>query len=243
MKRIVVVLSVCGLLAFQACESSNQTAERSRLKTMLIKSSGEVSVIPNEARIAIQLECIDKNIKTSKNCLIEKSESLNTTILDFGVKPDDILTTSINQSKECRWINNSTVFVGYKSSITTQLTIRQLERLEDLYTNLSLNKNISIGNLSYSHSKIDSLNNAAYLKALENANNLADQLLSKMKETEKEIIRIGNMDLPSVRNDYETLYESDAEYEVNLKADKRSVNINSGIMYANQTLIVEYSIK
>jgi len=243
MKRTIGIIFLIIALTFQSCNSGNQPVEKSRIKTMLIKSNGEVSVLPDEAMIIIHLECVNKNIKIAKECLIDKSEKLNKSVLDFGIKQEDILTTSINQSKEYRWINNSSVFVGYKSSMTTQLTIRDLKILEELYTDLLLNENISVGNLSYSHSNMDSLNNVAYQKALENANNIADQLLLKMNETEKEIIRIGNMNLPSVQNNSAYKYESEDNFEIKeLGADKSMIRINSGTMYANKTLIVEYSI-
>ena len=243
MKKTIGIIYLIIALIFQSCNSGNQPVEKSGIKTMLIKSNGEVSVQPDEAMIIIHLECINKNIKIAKECLIDKSEKLNKSILDFGIKQEDILTTSINQSKEYRWINNSSIFVGYKSSMTTKLTIRDLKILEELYTELLLNENISVGNLSYSHSNIDSLNNVAYQKALENANNIADQLLLKMKESEKEIIRIGNMNLPSVQDNSVYGYDKTANFEIKeLGADKSRIRINSGTMYANKTLIVEYNI-
>jgi uncharacterized protein YggE len=244
LKRIIVCLCFSTAFIFQACDSGNGPVEKNIVKTMLIKSNGEISVQPDEASITVHLACVNMNIKTAKDCLIDRSESLNKSVLELGVKPDDILTTSINQSKEYRWINNSEVFFGYRTSLTTQLTIRDLKILEDLYTGLLLNKNATIGNLSYSHSKMDSLNNAAYLKALENANTLADQLLSKLNETEKEVVRIGNMNLPSVGDNYEVRYEGNMEKELmELNAENRTIRINNGMMYANKTLIVEYRIK
>lgn len=231
-----ITLSISFLIIamlFQACET------KSPLKTMLIKSIGEIAVQPDQATIIIDLECINKNIKIAKACLIDKSEKLNQSVLGFGIKQDDILTTSINQSKEYRWINNSSIFVGYKSAMTTQLTIRDLKILEMLYTELLLNENISVGNLSYNHSKMDSLNNVAYQKALENANTIADHLLIKMNESGKEIIRIGNIDLPAVQNN--AVYAN--ERNISALSDERSkITINSGTMYASKTLVVEYQI-
>lgn len=241
MRTIIGISCVSILLLFNACKSGDQTVQKSRLKTMYIKSSGEVSVKPDEASITIYLSCTDKNIKRSKECLIEKSDAFNKSILDYGVKPDDILTTSITQSKDYKWVNNSSVFNGYRSAISTHLTIRNLKVLEDLYSDLLENENISMSNLSYSHSNMDSLNTLAYQKALENANNLADQLLSKMDESHKEILRIGNMDFPS-ESGYDVLIEGNFKMEEVKKTKGNSIQINNGTMYATQMLFVEFKI-
>ncbi len=209
---------------------------------MLIKSNGELAIKPDEANITIYLECIDKNIGNSKACLVQKSGELNKLVLGHGVKQDDILTTSIEQTKEYNWENNSNEFIGYKSAITTQLHIRDLKVLERLYTELLTNENIRVGNLTYMHSKIDSLNNVAYQKALENANILADQLLVKMNESGKEILRVGNMDLPAASDDYEVKSDYKAKaLEANVSKD--NVGISNGTMYINKGLVVEYRIK
>ncbi|MCH8331644.1 MAG: SIMPL domain-containing protein, partial [Bacteroidetes bacterium] len=173
-------------------------------------------------------------------CLIEKSEELNKTLLDIGVSQEDILTTSINQSKEYRWQNNSSVFKGYKTSMTTVITIRDLSVLEELYTDLLLNENISIGNLIYTHSKMDSLNHAAYEQALTNANLLADKLILNMNLTNKEIIRVGNVDLPASSGTYE--FESDGKMYKSLKVKKSMIKINNGTVYVYNTLYVEYKL-
>jgi uncharacterized protein YggE len=237
------VIAIIGLLMFNACNMSDNKNSTRRIKTMLIKSEGEISVEPDEAYITIHLSCTDKNIYRSKQCLVNKSEALNRSFENFGIKQKDILTTSINLNKDYQWKYNSQVFVGYKSSITTQLKIRDLKVLEDLYTSLLINKNVSIGNFYFSYSKMDSLNNAAYLKALDNANTLANQLLNNMDEMKKEVIRIGNTDLSNINN---TILEGDylmmSEISDN-EADNRKISINSGTMYAYKSLIVEYKIE
>jgi uncharacterized protein YggE len=208
------------------------------MKTMLLQTTGEIAVQPDEANITVRIDCIDKNIKNSKDCIAEKSENLNKVLKKFDINPKDILTTSIDQSKEYNWLNNSNVFVGYKSSITTLLTIRNLKVLEDLYSELLLNENINVENLSYSHSKLDSINNLAYQKALDNANILADQLLKKMTEKEKEIFRIGNIDLPSEQSEY-----LDKNEVKSVKKNKSTIDINSGTVFVTRTLNVEFKIK
>jgi uncharacterized protein YggE len=239
MKLIATLFALSAVLFFQACNSGGADKH----KIILLKSTGEVAVKPNEASISITLECNDMNIKNSKDCLITKSNKLNEDLLKFGIKQKDILTTAINQYKNYNWENNSNVFTGYKSSMTTLVTIRDFKILENLYAGLLTNENITVGNLSYSHSNMDSLNNLAYQNALDKSNVLAEQLLKKMDKSEKEILRIANIDLPSVQDDNNEYIGKQKVLLAESNANSADININSGTVYVYQTLVVEYKIK
>lgn len=239
MKNHIGIIGLGLLFVLQSCSPGAQIQNNSN-KTMLIKSTGSLSIQPDQASISISLECVDKNITSSKNCLISKSENLNKLILSHGIAQEDILTTAINQSKEYTWQQNSRVFVGYKSSMSTSLTIKNLKNLELLYTNLLLAENISVGSLYYTHSEMDSLNNVAYQNALASANTTADQLLAKMIESKKEILRVGNIDLPAVQNNNNYKMEM---AEMSRSDNSSTIKINNGNIKVQKMLVVEYLIE
>uniref|UniRef100_UPI0040491F40 SIMPL domain-containing protein n=2 Tax=Flavobacterium sp. TaxID=239 RepID=UPI0040491F40 len=236
-------IGIVSFLILASCQNSSSNAS-SKFKTMMIKSSGEVEVMPDMATFFINLECLDMSVKTSKNCLVEKSNELTDKLLSFGINKNDILTASVDMNKSFKWINNTSVFEGYKSSTTVFVTIKNIDKLDEVYTELLENRNLNLGGLNYAHSKIDSLKNEAYVHALENAGVLSDKLLAKMPETDKEILKIGNVELSaSMPEANESNFKVKAKmYEFDGSFDK-SISINKGTITISATLFVEYLIK
>src|SRR5688572_4693613 len=181
-----------ALLALASCQSDGTRLD-SKHKTLMIKAAGEIETVPDMATFRIQLSCLKSTIGASKQCLVDKSNALNKKLLGFNIDPKDILTTAVDLQKSYEWRRNSQVFTGYNSATTLIVTVRNLDNLDRIYTELIENQNLEIGNLAYSHSKLDSLKNEAYMKALRNSNVLADRLLTELPEKKKEILKIGNI--------------------------------------------------
>ncbi|MFC0878081.1 SIMPL domain-containing protein [Saccharicrinis sp. FJH2] len=231
MKKIVIVAILSTFLI--GCQQNISN------KTIVLKASGYVLAEPDQASIDLNLNCVDKNMEKAKSKLINKANTVNDILKKLGVDEKDILTTSLRLNKEYQWRNNSNVFTGYNASSQVHVVIRNLDILGDFYTRFLVMEDLSIGNLTYQHSKIDSLSNEAYLNALENASILADKLLTKLPETNKTIGRISNVEL-SVSENTETAkmlnnFESDKNY-------KTQMPVSTGNMAVEQTLFVEYVI-
>lgn len=229
MKRLLVILPFVLLVS---CTPKND------YKTILLKASGTVEIAPDEASIIITASCLNMDIKQAKSCLIDITSNLDNAIRGFGIPKEDILTTNVNLNKQFIWSNNSEVFNGYNASTTTTVRVRDLTILDELYTNLLSNDKLTIGSLTYSHSKMDSINNIAYIKALENANKLADQLLTQLPEKNKSILQVSNFETAKSENP-DILLEKHA---VNQELRESSLTINFGNMVAIQQLYVEYKI-
>lgn len=238
MKNIIQIFII---LSFLSCQT-DRTVDPAKFKTIMIKSYGEVETLPDVANFHISLNCLDSSIKASKNCLVEKANDLVKVLKSFGVAEEDILTTAVNLNRSYTYRNNTRVFEGYRSSTSVFVTVKNIENLDEIYTELLENRNLELGELSYSHSKIDSIKNEAYVHALENAGVLADKLLEKLPETEKEILKIGNVEisasLPQERN---AQYQLEAVEEAQ-SANAASIAINKGTVKVKATLFVEYQI-
>ncbi len=233
---------ICVLLLLASCQQ-NSTADPAKFKTIMIQSVGEIATLPDLATFFIDLNCVDKSIKTSKQCLVDKSNELHIKLQSFGINKEDILTTSVDMNKSYAWRNNSNVFEGYRSSTTIFITVKNIDKLDEIYTELLENRNLDLGGLSYSHSKIDSLKNQAYINALEKSAILTDKLLEKLPESKKEILKIGNVaisaSLPEAKN--QKFLEED---QVNAEAtSNRSIAISKGTVKVAATLYIEYQIK
>jgi uncharacterized protein len=237
-------IGILCLLALVSCKN-NPEAVQIKFKTMMIKSYGEVEVLPDMASFTINLSCLDKSIKDSKKCLVVKSNELNSTLQSFGISKDDILTSSVDLNKSYAWTNNSSVFEGYRSSITVFVTVRNIEKLDEIYTDLLENSNLELGGLIYSHSKPDSLKNEAYVDALEKSGILADRLLEKLPGSGKEILKIGNVQISSSLPETKEFMQEEAREDMNVKlvSGEKSVAISKGTVKVTATLYVEYLIK
>ena len=240
MKNLIGIIS---LLILASCHNT-PISQPTKFKTVMIKSVGEVETLPDMASFYIDLNCLDKSVKASKNCLVKKSNELQQKLLSFGIGKDDILTTSVNMRKSYTWRNSSRVFEGYRSSTNVYVTVRDIDLLDEIYTELLENRNMDIGGLNYSHSKLDSLKNEAYVDALEKSGVLTDKLLEKLPETQKEVLKIGNIEISA------SMPEADdsqfMEYEMAdmaFESVNKSIAISKGTVVVNATLFVEYQIK
>jgi len=231
MKSLSLILTVLMLIS---CNPRND------YKTIFLKTSGSVEIAPNEASIILNASCVNMDIKQAKVCLIDITSNLNDDLTSFGIQKEDILTTDVNLSKDYIWSNNSEVFNGYRASTTTSVKVRDLKIMDELYSKLLSNEKLTIGSLSYSHSKMDSINGVAYLNALENANKLAEQILSQLPEKNKIITQVSNFEIS----------KSEVQPEPNAKmlevteqaVDKSSITVNIGNMMVVQHLYVEFKI-
>lgn len=239
MKNILGLLLAVMLVGCQ----TDSTLAPSKFKTIMIKSVGEVETLPDVATFQINLNCLQKSVKVSKQCLVDKSNELNSKLLSFGIKQDDILTTSVNMNKSYTWRNNSQVFEGYNSSTTIYITLRDINKLDQIYTELLENRNLELSSLAYTHSKLDSLKNEAYVDALKKANTLTDKLLTELPASEKEILKIGNVEISASMPESKEQLEQDGYAVAEVAAQNRSIAISKGTVLIKATLFVEYQIK
>lgn len=239
MKYLITIFSLFFVLHGQSQSTAN-TDPNSNFKTIMLRSTGEVEVLPDMASFNINLSCLDKSIETSKNCLVEKSNALMKTIKSFGISKDDILTTSVNLNKSYTWVNNSKVFEGYKSSTSVYVTVKDLRKIEDLYTTLLGNENLDLSGLSYSHSNMEELKNDAYVNALQKANSLADRLLQNLPETGKEVLKIGNVQISSSEPKVKS---ANIQYDSLAKPESEPIAMSTGKVKIKATLFVEFRIK
>jgi uncharacterized protein YggE len=230
MKRLSIIMSVILLIS---CNPEKN------YKTILLKTSGFVEVAPDEASLSLNLSCVDKNIEQAKTCLLNISSRLNEDMINFKIRKEDILTTNVNLNKDYVWINNSNIFNGYLASTTTRVKIRDLTILDEVYTKLLSNENLTIGSLTYNHSRLDSINEVAYLIALENANKLADKILSRLPEKNKAITQISNFEITRSEIIPEPDLSKNEEFAVKYQSP---LTVNIGNMIAEMHLYVEFKI-
>lgn len=238
MNKLIAVLII---LVITGCQS--REPRPGKFKTLMIKSVGEVETLPDVASFRIQLTCLNQSIKSSKQCLIDKSNELNNKLLAFGISKEDILTSSVDMNKSYTWNRSTRIFEGYISSTVVYVKVKDLNKLDEIYTELLENRNLEISGLSYSHSNLDSLKNEAYLNALKSSNVLADKLVNELPESKKEIIKIGNVEISSSLPESAKFTGDEMMAETSVAVRNQSVAISKGTVSVMATLYVEYQIK
>ena len=236
------LFGIIGLATLLACNHESDPS-LDKFKTIMIESYGEIETLPDMATFHIDLNCLAKSIQASKQCLVDKSNDLNSKLQSFGISKDDLLTTEVSLNKSYVWRNNSSVFEGYRSSATLFVTVKNIDKLDEIYTELLENRNLELGGLSYSHSGLDSLKNEAYVDALIKSGKLADKLIANLPESSKVILKIGNVEisssLPGKNLDKnEDFYQAEVSRKTN-----NNLSISKGTVKVTATLFVEYQIQ
>ncbi len=234
MKNFIVFL--LGLLLLASCQPIET-------QTIVLRSEGEVVVEPDIAKFDINLTCVDKNIEKMQADLVAKSNALNEQLKSLGVDEKEIRTTDISISESYEWKNGTRVFQGYSGSVDCRVTLHDISKLGKIYTALLTNKNIQLNWLQYTHSQIDSLQNAAYLNALDNADVLAEQLMTKLGASQKAIVQVSNVKIESSagRNSPRLLATKEIAFEE--EASDATVAVNSNQIIVSAVLFVEYCVK
>ncbi len=234
------LIAVCLVLLLMGCRHSSGVDPM--FKTIMIKSVGTIETVPDQATFSINLHCLDQSVKSSKHCLVLKSNELVNKLQSMGVKKSDILTTSVTLDKSYSWRNNSNIFEGYRSATSIIVTVKNIDSLDEIYTELLENRNLELGGLEYSHSRIDSLHNEAYAEALKKSGVLVDKLLEKLPENDKEVLKIGNVEI-TASTPKENRAWGDAVKTEEATIGNQSIGISTGTIRIDATLYVEYGIK
>ncbi len=230
-------LSLVAATVLASCSNAVSTD-----KTLMVKSQGKIEALPDKATFQVALHCLDKSVETSKQCLVDKSNALIARLKSMGVEAKDIRTTAVNLEKSYTWQNNSSVFEGFRSTTTLIVTVKKIKSLAEIYTQLLGDPNLELHALAFDHSDVDSLENEAYLMALKKSERLADKLLEKLPEDEKEILKIGNVEITSSAPEAKRMMR-DATTEQAAPVANQSIGISPGILTVNATLYVEYAIR
>ncbi|PHN07670.1 SIMPL domain-containing protein [Flavilitoribacter nigricans] len=237
-----IFLLITASLFLFSCSRPAAATDKPGANTMLIKATGEIEAVPDMATFSIDLTCQRRNAKDAKVCLLEQSDDLTTTLLSLGIERADLQTTVISMHKNYNWTKSTRVFAGYNGTTSMIVTVRNIDLLDTLYTELLDNRDLQIGYITYAHSDMDSLRALAYLEALQQADVLSQKLLQELSLEQKKIRNIANVDISArtaaVRNASELVEEAQATSNV----QDQSMTVHSGLIKIRAQLFVDYWI-
>lgn len=234
MKKIVYLIIALSLFG---CNKSDN------VKPLMvnIKASGEMELVPDMAGLAVDVSCTNKDLSKSNECVKKNIDDLFTLLNEHKIDKDDYHSSRINLEKEYIWKRNSQVFHGYKSSSTINILFKDLDIMSAVITKIMTMKNASMYGLNYSHSEIESFTNKAYLKALDNAKTLAEEIRKKLKGKAVEVAQISNIKEGFGTYESGMVAEGVAGYRAN--ADVAStIQVNPGKLKLIKDIYVQYRI-
>mgnify|MGYP000052990578 CR=1 FL=1 len=233
MKKLILLVIIASIYSCTTNSSQN-----TQTKTFLIKATGEVEVEPNMASFQINLNSTNPNYKDAKKALTDETNRLTDKLLKFGIDKKDLQSSNIGIDKSYEWIHGKRVFMGYNAHTNVKVTLNDITKIDLVYSDLLEDRTIDINGLNYAHSNPDSLQNIAYKNALKRSNNISEQLLKELPETQKEIINLANVKIQGSKH---PPMEYKAEYD--LIGNSNNLSINAGVIKVTSTLFIEYMIK
>ncbi len=234
------ILSPLFLFGLMSCQvTSTDTPPQERYKTILIAADGVVDIEPNMASFSVGISSEKKKMADSRQLLAERQKVLLGILEEFGIADSDIQTGYISFRKNYKWVNNSKIFIGYISSLSTSITLKDISKIDDLYARLFEVEYLNPSSISFSHSDMESIREEAYQAALKNANSTVDKIMEELDESEKEILRIGNAGLPQMGG---VGFAIEQKNELRGNVRKSKIQISNGTLQVSKNLSVEYKI-
>jgi hypothetical protein len=157
-----------------------------------LTTEGEVKIVPDLVAFDIAVVCINKELKESHGCVANKSRELSNIFSAHNIDRDDIHSSSISLDKFYRWEKNRQVFKGYRTSVSIEVTVVDLNNLNPLMNDLIQGENLKISGVKFSHSKLSEYQNDAYIQALDNAKTLANRMKDNLEKENIDVIEVSN---------------------------------------------------
>ena len=233
MKRLIYIVTAFSLLLCSLPAGAEPV-------TVNVKATGEIELVPDMGGITVSVSCTDQVLAASTDCTKKGIDALFALLKEHKIPKEDYHSSAVNLEKEYIWQDNSQVFNGYKSSSTVSILFKNLDTMSAVISRTMTMKNAEVFNLTYSHSELEAYSNKAYLKALDNAKALAEEIRKKLGGKTLEIVKISNMD--NVRDNLgspESGLLKEKEYRSQAAAP---IQINPGALKLIKDIYVQYVI-
>jgi len=105
----------------------------------IVNGEGKVSVAPDIAKVDFGIQQNGSSLKQVQDAVNTKSKTLTNALKKLGIADGDIKTTSYNLSPQYDYSNASPRITGYQVSINYEVTVKNFDILNDVFTNATAN--------------------------------------------------------------------------------------------------------
>jgi hypothetical protein len=178
MARIAYRLIVASLIA------STAAAQAPPPRLVTTTGVGEVKVVPDEVAISLGVDVLDKDLAKSRaegDARIKKSVGA---AVAAGVAEKDVQTTAVSIRPEWEYRGpNERVFIGFRTSQTLTIVLRDVAKYEVLLTGLLKAGVERLDGIHWRSSKVEALQADARLIAVRNAREKARALAEALGQS------------------------------------------------------------
>lgn len=179
MKSIPVIVFFILLFVFAKWGPSIpfSVLSQSKGEPMVVSAEGKVTVIPDIAKISAGIEERGDSLKQVQNSVNKKSQALVSALKDQGIAEKDIKTTSYNIYPESDYQVTPPKVTGYQVSINYEITVRDIDKINDVLTAVTPAGANLVGGVSFN------LSDEARAKAMGSARNDAVNIAKQNAES------------------------------------------------------------
>lgn len=172
-----LALAALALVGLVGCQPSATTAPPRQVKSL---GYGSVTVYPDYAELTVDVAFTRPRLKDAVaevQVLVDQVMALSKR---FAPGPNNVRVSSTSSNKEFDYVKGKEVFTGFNTTQSVTVRITDLRRLSPYMEELLATRVSRIKDLSYGHSKADSLRHEAGVLALLDASKSADKMCAAL---------------------------------------------------------------
>lgn len=201
--------------------------------TIAVIGTGTVETSPDMASVTVGASYTDSTVDGAVARTEEAISEVITISSEMGIDSADIETGQFRIRKDYRHEDGKQVFAGYEATNMLDITVKQLPKLEDLLGALMDTRITTVSNVTFGHSRKDSLEKAAALLALTDAAELAGAMCKKMNVDKGALLYMSNYAAEDDVQPFQALERSTASSRVTIRPSTititRDVYVTFGI--------------
>lgn len=111
------------------------TTSQNKGEPLMVTGEGKVYAAPDIAKITVGIEETGNSLSTVQKSVNTKTQALTTSIKSLGIEEKDIKTISYDLYPEYDYLTSSfNRIVGYRISVSYQITIRDIDKINEVIT-------------------------------------------------------------------------------------------------------------
>ncbi len=214
---------------------------QSKGEPMVVTGEGKTTAVPDIAKVSAGIQDSGPNLATVQNSVNRSSKSLVNALKELGIEEKDIKTNSYNIYPQQDYQARPPIITGYQVSINYIITVRDIDKINDVLTKLPASGANLVGGVTFdlSDEARDKALNEARTDAVKTAKNNAESLAKASGVTLGRIINIsesqGNLPRP--------MYSLDSKSAVGLGGGPTQPDVQPGTTEVDITVTLSYEVR
>lgn len=157
---------------------------------------GHVTVYPDYAELTVDATFTRPRLKDAVAEVQAVVDQVLAVSRRYAPGPNDVRVSSTSSNKDFTYVKGKEVFAGYNSTQSVTVRISDLKRLSPYLEELLATRISRIKDLSYGHSRADSLRREADVLALADAVKTADKMCAALKVKRGAVLEVSDHSSP-----------------------------------------------